>query len=79
MNLIQATEEAKLMFTTLLPSETITFDILDEQERKTACQWLDPYDGVFTIDGIKGFTTVNEYLIKNPHVDNIRIVPRSRK
>jgi hypothetical protein len=79
MQLTQCMEEAKLQFTTLLPNETIVFDMVDEQERKITCEWKDPYDGVFTIDGTNGFTTVNEYLIKNPHVDNMKVVPRNRK
>ena len=79
MQLLQAAEEAKLWFTELKPYETIIFEIVDAQNNRLTCEFLDPYEGKFSVDGLTGFTYVNEFLQKNPAVENMKIVPRDRK
>ena len=78
MLLSQAVEEAKMMFVDLHPSDTVLFNIVDVEERKTECEWIDPFEGKFIIKGMNGFTDMNEYLTKDPHVDNMRIAPREK-
>ena len=78
MQLTQAMEEAKLWFTELKPFETIIFEMVDGQNNRIVCEFIDPYEGKFTVDGLKGFTYVNEFLQKNPAVENMQIVPRDR-
>ena len=78
MRLTDAVEKAKLIFTEIKPYESLIFEIVDPQENRQTCEFVDPYDGKFTIDGLSGYTTVNEYLSKNPMVENMKIVPRRK-
>jgi len=79
MHLTDAVETAKLWFTEIQPDETILFDMVDPQENIQVCEFIDPYEGSFSMDGINGFTDLNEFLQKNPFVQNLRIAPRNRK
>ena len=79
MQLTQAAETAKMWFTEIKPFETIIFEMVDEQNNRIVCEFLDPFEGKFSVDGLKGHTYVNEFLLKNPSVENMQIVPRPRK
>jgi hypothetical protein len=68
MRLLQAREEARK-----IQGKKITFDLIGVQEERLKCQWLNPSEGTFYIEGNTGFCHVNDFLNKDPQVQNIKI------
>ena len=71
MRLLQAKEEATRM--KIKEHEQITFEIIGPEERRVKCTWLDPWLGMFIVEGEGGFRMVNDFLQKDPQVQNIQV------
>ena len=73
MMLTQCQKEAKELFKDLHPSERIVFDMVDVEGKKISCFWIDPDKGTFKFPGTSGFSEVNDFLGRDPNVEDMKI------
>ena len=50
--------------------DSVRFKFVGPTGKTVTCQWLDAYMGLFKIDGVNGFITVNSF-INNFGIDTI--------
>ena len=62
MHLSQAREEA-------IRNKTAgEFEIIDYMDQPLKCKWIDPSAGTFQIEGTVGFSSMDDFLLKDPMV-----------
>ena len=71
MHLLQSREEAKIM--EIKENEQITFEIIGPEERRVKCRWLDPWAGLFSVEGESGFRMIDDFQEKDMQVQNIQV------
>lgn len=77
MHLLQAHQEAKKM--NVPKNHKIVFEMIDQGERALQCEWIDPKEGTFEVEGRGGFNRIEDHFTNDPPIQNQRVVEKGGK